>query len=111
MSERERTRPALMVVADAGRQTSPGADPAATRNRKPLLLPKHQITVVFSRHGSAHARRADVSAPTGVPMAASALPTKPVGVIAAHNNPVAAALFREHPRTVRRPWRRTITTQ
>jgi hypothetical protein len=60
--------------------------------------PNPEHGALFAPWGcAAHARRANVSAPTGVPMMASTLPTKPVGVVVAHNNPVAAPLFREHP--------------
>jgi len=51
MSKRERTCGALMVVVDAGRRRARAQGPAATLNRKPLLLPKYETTVLFSRHG------------------------------------------------------------
>jgi len=42
---------------------------------------------------------ANVCAPTGVPMVAFLLPTTPVGVVVAHNNPVGAAALASDYRT------------
>ena len=95
MSERKRTCGSLMVVVDAGPQARPAIGTAPT--------PEWKTTVVAQiwNHGAvlapwgcvADARWANVCAP----MVAFLLPTKPVGVVVAHNNPVVAPLFSEHP--------------
>src|SRR5262249_17495853 len=88
---------------DGGRRRRPPSSPGTGPGRD--TESETAVVAQIRNHGAllapwgcaAHARRANKSAPTGVPMAASAFPTKLVGVIVAHNNPVAAPLFREHP--------------